>query len=142
MVTIKSSQSTHTDPPAARAVRSSSRRSPSFPVLVRVPCTAARPETNSLSSDLWELMIRRLKTGYIWFWDHKKSGEQKISKKKLTYIEWVMLRLTSSVTKLVREIWLLGLIFIAGSDSAETTLSNIKATACLNVAAAVLRQNR
>lgn len=49
-----------------------------------------------------------------------------------------MFRLTSLVTEFVREIYPPEPNLPTGRDSAETTLSNINATACLNVAAAVL----
>lgn len=46
-------ESAHTDPPAARAVRSSSKRSPSFPEVVRVSLiNDGPPETNSSSNAL------------------------------------------------------------------------------------------
>lgn len=48
----------HTDPPAARAVRSSSNRSPSFPALVRVSLiNDGPPDIKSCSSDLLRLSV-------------------------------------------------------------------------------------
>ena len=46
------------------------------------------------------------------------------------------------MTELLRERWLPELVLPEGSDSVETTLSKIKATACLKVAAAVLDPKR
>ena len=49
-----------------------------------------------------------------------------------------MLRPTSPVTVPVREIWPPEPNLLVGRDSAQSTWSKIRATACLNVAAAVL----
>lgn len=57
-----------------------------------------------------------------------------------TYSDKFILRLTSPVTELARSIWPPETNLIAGRDSAEITRSKIKATACLNVAAAVLKR--
>jgi len=51
-----------------------------------------------------------------------------------------MLRLTSPVTELDREIWPPEPNFPTGRDSTWTTWSKINATACLMVAAAVLKK--
>lgn len=132
---------THTDPPAARAVRSSSRRSPSFPVLVRpARIDDGPPEINSLSNDLWitELAIVVQDEQLVKIFRHLCMWE--CMQRTKTYTERLIPRLTSSVTELVRVIWFPEPMLPEGSDSALTTWSKIKATACLKVAAAVLDQ--
>lgn len=52
-IQLTSYKPAHTDPPAARAVRSSSKRSPSFPAFVRVSLiNDGPPATYSISNDL------------------------------------------------------------------------------------------
>lgn len=56
-----------------------------------------------------------------------------------SYSEMLILRFTSPETELLRGIKPLEPNLLTGKDSALTTWSNIKATACLKVAAAVLK---
>jgi len=66
------------------------------------------------------------------------DGKEVTSEKEIPYAELLMLRLTSSVTELVRDERVPEATLPEGSDSTRTTLSKTKATACLKVAAAVL----
>jgi hypothetical protein len=56
------------------------------------------------------------------------------------YSVWPKLRVRLLATELARELSLAGDALPVGSDSARTTLSKTNATACLNVAAAVLNE--
>lgn len=73
---------------------------------------------------------------------NKNHKLEKQARERITYTELLKLRLISSIMVLARDVWLPEPILPGGIDSMQATLSKIRATACLNVAAAVLTHNK